>query len=210
MKKGLFLILICLFSISSFAIGSRHIKHRRIVKTEGHIMFKGLSLNQNIDIFTNKLIALGYKQSFGKDTIEHVTYLKGVFAEDSCNILIGYTPITKKVAYISLFSDPYTDWQLVKDRYVYLKEQYSLKYGKPFHSEEHSLDRYLDEDSLEMKLLEKPGFRYLAEYHINYGIITLTILKGNNNYPMIGISYVDTINFYLSEKEKNSKVQNDI
>jgi len=210
MKKCFVFILILIVCNISFANRPKHIQHNRIIKVEGHIMFKGLSLDQNIDSFTNKLINLGYKRDFKKDTIKHTAYLKGLFATDSCEICICYTPISKKVYFIDVMTTPYNDWQSVKDEYVHLKEQFSLKYGKPFICEENSLDVCLNGDRLEMEALQKPDFKFESAYNIINGTIILAITKGGDGYPYISMVYGDSVNSKMNDKEENSKVQDDI
>jgi hypothetical protein len=109
MKKIIFVLSFCIFSVSAFA--------------QQHLKFKNLPIDGSLESFTEKLVVAGFTADSKRSNYQ---FLKGKFAGiDGCKIFAYTSP--DKVYEVEVDFPSYTLNNVLYDR---LKSMYTYKYGK--------------------------------------------------------------------------------
>lgn len=117
MKKAFLLFAALLGVLFSYAQGDQK-----------HFNFENMSMGLNRDTL---VFQMGY--NFGWKTLSHegsVEALKGEYCECECDILILYTPITKRPVRMTLLIKSHPS--LIDANYKVFRDRYTKTYGNPF------------------------------------------------------------------------------
>ena len=160
---------------------------------EGHMTFKGVDINGNIESFVAKLEEQGFvKQSIKKDH----AIMTGFFTAEDVILYIHATPISNTVYGVSVVYKPADSWPNQETHYRNLRMSLARKYGDPI-AEIWDVDDFLPEQKL------KEGYSTAkTEYGDANGGVTISI----ESTVHVGVS---TRIFYW-DKENQTKNQEEI
>ncbi|MBP9018142.1 MAG: hypothetical protein BWZ11_00822 [Bacteroidetes bacterium ADurb.BinA395] len=189
--KSLKLLLIILFSVSTFSLYSQE-----------HITFKGIPLKGTINSFAQELVKKGctIKESKG-----NLIILKGEFVNETCEIILVGSKKTNTIWKVVAYLPEQTSWYSIKSDYNILKKQFQQKYGDG-ESYEFFSDPYYEGDGYEMQALRLEKCTYATYFKTETGTISLEISK----FQQISISYEDKINVELKRKESDEIINDEI
>ena len=174
-----------------------------VAQAQEHMVFKGVSMDCDIDTFIAKLEKSGLKLNEHK--YKFCNILTGNFAgEDNCNIYVMYTPQTRLVFKVMVQFPKKTSWNSLKDQYNRLKISYSVKYGDP-ESFEFFKYPYKEGDGKELEAVQLEKCSYISFYKTSSGYIIIKIFKDH-----IQAIYEDNINMEKYQIENSTIVLNDI
>jgi len=190
MKKILYIILLLLFSFSTFAQSE-------------HLKFRDIELNGSITDFIQKLEKLGYSV---KTNLNDIYLLEGDFIGKTCEVIVVSSKKTKTVWKVKVNLPEGKSWYSLKSEYNSVKEQLTKKYGKPKDTYEFFSKPYYEGDGYELQALKKDKCTYYSYWEFENGIISLDMSTDCN----LSINYEDKINVAIKKKEKDEQIQDDL
>lgn len=185
----LFLIaVLCFFTFSGYS--------------QEHLTFKNIPLNGDVNSFAKELV----KQGFGiEETKGNIITLSGSYISRDCEVIICGTKKTNIIWKVNIYLPKETNWYSIKSDFLKLKEQFIAKYGNG-KSFEFFSNPYDEGDGYEMQAVRLEKCRYTTFWETQGGSISLKISK----FEQISVSYEDSINSALDDKERAEAVSNDI
>ncbi len=179
---------LCFFTLSGFS--------------QEHLTFKNIPINGDVNIFAKELVKQGFTI---KETKGNVITLSGSYISRDCEVLILGTKGTNIIWKVIIFLPKETNWYSIKSDFLKLKEQFIVKYntGKSY---EFFSSPYDEGDGYEMQAVRLEKCTYSTFWDTQGGSITLKISK----YEQISVSYEDSINSAIDDKERAEAVSNDI
>lgn len=170
--------------------------------SQEHLTFKNVPLNGDINNFAKELVKQGFTI---KETKGNVIIMSGSYVNRECEVLVLATKKTNIVWKVAIYLPEETIWSSIKYDYLKLKEQFITKYGTG-KSYEYFSNPYYEGDGYEMQAVKLEKCNYITFWEKPEGSISLKISK----YEQIAVSYEDTINSALDDKEKAETISNDI
>jgi hypothetical protein len=170
--------------------------------SQEHLTFKNVPLNGNINNFAKELVKQGFTV---KETKGNVITMSGSYINRQCEVLIFASKKANIVWKVAIYLPEETNWYSIKNDYLKLKEQFITKYGIG-KSYEFFSDPYYEGDGYEMQAVKLEKCNYIIYWEKPEGNVTLSISK----YRQIKVSYEDSINSALDDKEKSEIISNDI
>ena len=167
----------------------------------GHMEFKNIPINGNIDKFVNELIKLGYTEPLLVK--ENQIKLNGVFLEKNCEIYV-YGTIKNKTAYKVRVNLPAEIQDSLQMSFERIRKLYRSEYGI-------GTTRYKQYRNPERLLFKEPGLtRQLrkgdsARYITASGDITVEVQDG-----YISITYLDNANYEIRKREMEEEYKRQI
>lgn len=190
MKKLLFLILAFCSSVAAMA-------------QNGHLEFKGVPIDGNIDNFVSELKKQGFEELHRLDA---GAIMKGNFTGKDANIYILPSAKTKTVWKVSAQFGEDESWQDLKSYYFEYVKLYASKYGEPSNHFEFFSSPYYEGDGYELQALRKDKCNYLTAFELSNGVITISITTQGK----VSLSYEDSKNAEIMKQEKKSNALDDI
>lgn len=176
----------------------------RSQSSEEHFKFKGIPITGSKENFVKELKKQGFKSSEIGDE-----FLKGIFAQRDCYILINTTPITKQAFHIIVLFDDFNNWNEIKNKFDELEKQLYLKYKVSPQSEKEFFYPYEEGDGFELTAIKSGKINYYSIFKLEKGVIHLTFynLEG---IPTLALSYIDNIGNNLHTQEESQLLQSDL
>ncbi len=170
---------------------------------ENHMKFMGISMNENIKTFINKL----QQKRFNELEDLGICYmLKGKFAGyNDCNVFV-YPSSGNKVKTVAV-SLPFADnWTVLYGGYKKIKDMLTEKYGAPGFCRE-EFDSYTEPEDDNSKYHEAMMERckYVSEFDRGNGFIKV-LIASVQMHCYTNIIYVDIIN----QKESDNSAMDDL
>lgn len=186
-----FIIILCFFLLATTG------------HAQDHTVFKGISLNNTLKSFIEKLESKG----FSLDEIKNeVAVLKGDFAGVKGCTIVVYSSIKSNIVWkVAVCLPEHEWWDPLKREYYTFKKLYTEKYGEP-ESYEFFTSPYSEGDGNEMKALWFNKCMYMSIYETNTGSVYLDLTW--RGYLSIG--YEDSINLNIKKKEEEMVIIEDI
>ena len=170
--------------------------------SQEHIAFKTVPLNGDINNFAKELVKQGFTI---KETKGNVITMSGSYINRQCEVIVFASKKTNIVWKVAIYLPEETNWYSIKNDFLRLKEQFITKYGNG-KSYEFFSNPYSEGDGYEMQAVKLGKCHYTTFWETQGGTIGLSISK----YEQISVSYEDTINSALDDKEKSEVINNDI
>lgn len=181
------------FHPSSTADGTAH----KVIK------FRDIPISGNISDMVTKLQNLGYTFDGMKDG---VAVLNGTFLNESCEIVLYATPISKQMHTITVSSGSKSSWYSLKSEYTKIKDLIKEKYNvNPNNSSEKFYSPYYEGDGYEMQALRNDKCSYFSTFKIGDDKIGVYILGDK-----VLLLYENSSNKSLNKREENRKAYLDI
>jgi len=186
------ILLVSLLFVSIFCFGQNE-----------HLKFRDIEINGTLNEFVTQLNKIGYTTS---TIYDRMCSMDGVTFGKESKISAFFDSKTKIVSSLRIDFPGEKDWNTLKDIYVSVKEHLIQDYGYPTRVSEYFKAPYSEGDGNEMKAATTAGkFRYLSEWELDNGTITLQIILGIFNGRQsryVVLLYNDKINKEVEEKEK--------
>lgn len=163
-----------------------------------HLSFKGIPINGNIQLFSKRLKAKGFKSIGSTDGIP---FYSGKFTDTEVNVGVISTDEGKNVYGVVVLFPASEEWKELTGTYNYYKELYTSKYGTPKTSTETNPALY-DDNLFLMAELRSGTVKYISCWNAKGGSIELSI-ENSGDYlkGLVVIRYRDDIN--LENKRKS-------
>jgi len=165
--------------------------------------FRNIPLRGTLTEFANQLVKLGY--TIEDKTEKDVIIMSGQFANNKCEIILLGTLTSNIIWKVGVYFPKNTSWSSIKREYQDLKEQFTAKYGIG-ESFAYFKNPYVEGDGFEMTALKLGKCSYATFWESESGIIKLSISK----VEQVSVSYEDSVNVKIKDKEANEKIMNDI
>jgi hypothetical protein len=165
-----------------------------------HATFMSTPINGTLSSFIAKMTVKGFTDPV---TEGDLTTMHGTFLSEECWIYIKSSLTSKTVYSVTVGYPEYNNWQDLQDHYFSLKGRYIEKYGEPDEVVETCDKEYTD------KLAALKDFA--AAYHIRFKRAKGDVAIFMDQFsPSVNVYYADAINLELSEKERTSKIHEEI
>lgn len=164
-------------------------------QAEGHMMFKGIEIDGDLESFVKQLEGQGFTQlSAGEDYCK----MTGTFTAENVQILVNATHQSNIVYSVMVVYSPISPWPSQEQHYRKLVESLKNKYGKPsleiWDVDEHLPEHYIRE--------EKSTVR--THFECGNGLITIGIMQSFYYGVSTCIIYKDDANYAICKKEVES------
>ena len=170
--------------------------------SQEHLTFKNVPLNGDINNFAKELVKQGFTI---KETKGNIITMSGSYVNRQCEVLMIATEKTNIVWKVAIYLPKETNWYSIKTDFLNLKEQFIAKYGDG-KSYEFFSKPYYEGDGYEMQAVINKKCIYAIYWKKTEGTILLNI----SQYEKISVSYEDSINSALNDKEKSEIISIDI
>lgn len=170
--------------------------------TQDHLKFKGIPIDNNINVFSKELIKQGFTLSESKG---NMIILKGEFVGKQCDVYIVGTKKTLLTWKVYISFNKESSWNSLKSKYNELKEQFTAKYGNG-ESYEFFSSPYYEGDGYETTAISVDKCTWSTFWKTEIGNIDISIENTQN----IAISYQDIKNTDVMRQEKQEIISNDI
>ena len=171
---------------------------------EKHLTFKGVPIDETLDVFVGRLNGLGFTQvSMDKEN----AVMEGPFCGKQCKAVIAASVKTGVVYSASVYVEKSTEWFVIKVAYYRYKLLLAQKYGGG-ESIECFLYPYSDGGGNEEKALRDKKCHYMTSFHVPNGEISI-VLEWQGEFTVV-ISYKDRINGELAEDEEDDMMLDDL
>ena len=171
---------------------------------EKHLTFKGVPIDETLDVFVGRLNGLGFTQvSMDKEN----AVMEGPFCGKQCKAVIAASVKTGVVYSASVYVEKSTEWFVIKAAYYRYKLLLAQKYGGG-ESIECFLYPYSDGGGNEEKALRDKKCHYMTSFHVPNGEISI-VLEWRGEFTLV-ISYKDRINGELAEDEEDDMMLDDL
>ncbi|MBR4402846.1 MAG: hypothetical protein IKT29_04890 [Flavobacteriales bacterium] len=171
---------------------------------EKHLTFKGVPINETLDVFVGRLNELGFTQvSMSKDEI----VMEGPFCGKQCKAIITASVKTGIVYNASVYVEKSAEWFVIKAAYYRYKLLLAQKYGNG-ESIECFLYPYSEGGGNEDKAMKDKRCHYMTSFHVPRGEISL-VMEWCGEFTLV-ISYKDCINGELAEDEEDDMMLDDL
>jgi hypothetical protein len=167
----------------------------------GHMEFKNIPINGNLDKFVNKLIKLGFTEP--QLVKENQIKLKGIFLEKNCEIYV-YGTIKNQSVYKVRVNMPGEVPDSLQSSFEKIQKLYASEYGM-------GTTRYKQYKNRERLLFNEPRLtRHLmkgdfSRYITASGDITVEVQDG-----YISITYLDNVNYEMRKRELEEEYNKEI
>ena len=179
MKRQVVFTLMMFFSVAIFA-------------QEGHLTFKGIPINGNLNSFVTKLKQKGFSVVHSENG---TSMLSGDFAAvKGCTVIVSEheSGVVNRVAV--MFPDK-ENWSMLYNEYSNLKDMLTQKYGEPASVEEVFQKQYFElDDNDKMHEVRMDRCRYICDWTPENGTIELRIQNTDLLGCMVVLIYVDAEN----------------
>lgn len=156
-----------------------------------HMKFKGIPIEGTLNSFVQKLKDKGYTYIGQEDG---TAILKGEFATTKgCTIGVVRFSDRDQVRLVAVIFPDEETWNGITNRYYFLKEMLTEKYGQPDCVEKFT-DREPLSDYLRFHALLKDECEYLSEFSCENGRIQLTMKNTDYNAAAVFLRYIDNEN----------------
>ncbi len=174
------------------------------ISAQEHLTFKGIPLDGNLSTFVGKLKADGCNLIYSND---NAAILSGNFSGEERKIVIYASKSTKTVYQAVVLLEISDSWSLLKNTYNDYKNILTSKYGKGESCQFFS-NPYYDGDGYEMTAIRASKCTYYTEYKLTNGTILLIITDISGG--TVALSYSDTNNETIADREKETLITNDL
>ena len=188
-----------LLSVLFLSVAITNIKAQSSIN---HLTFKNIPITGSLSNMINKLQASGYEL---KDSDDSSALFEGKFANEDCYIIVYTTKKSKLVYHVAIVFEGSNSWTLLKSDYTRLKKQLREKYNIKPNSTETFLSPYYEGDGYELQALKLSKCFYNSRFRLDNGTITLLISKEG-----VLLSYIDSYNESINEKEENDSAFDDL
>ncbi len=164
-----------------------------IAQNSEHMVFKGISIDGNINDFTVKLKQKGFTHL---GTENGMALFKGEFAAyKDCTIGAVSSKSTNLVSKVAVIFPKQETWSMLYDNYNQLKSMLTQKYGEPAENIE-KFEGYSEprNDNSRMHEVKMDRCKYISVWTTDKGQIELTISHGDYLDCFVMLSYWDKIN----------------
>ena len=189
-----------LFTLIVFVLSllTQNVSAQNATSAQKHLKFKNVSITGKLSTVTKQLQAAGF-------TPIEAGRMKGIFANEKCELFISTTPKTKTVFQIAVVYDAAKSWNTLKSYYFRLKKQLKEKYNVQPNSVEKFKDPYYEGDGYELTATKVGKCAYISQFNLDDGDIVLAISDKS-----IAILYVDKVGETIHQKENNENALNDL
>lgn len=170
-----------------------------------HMEFKGVPIDGTLSSFIQKLQSKGFKK-LQDDIDDDIKIMEGNFAGEQSTLYILASPKSKTVWKVLVQYPKENSWSSLKYKYKDIKNLYIKKYGEPKDHFEFFSKPYYEGDGYELQALKNDKCTYATYFKLKEGYISVAI----SSPGCIEISYEDSLNNALKNKEKDSDILNDI
>lgn len=150
MKKFFLLILLVFSAVSSLSAQS----------------FNGVLLGRGLSETYQSFLDKGFKPL---RSVDGIRYLTGSVAGDRYEIGLVYTPISKKVWKIVVYTMPVFSWSILKYQHAKFKEILIRNYGDPKSDFWFFLSPYYEGDGFELQAIRKGAMRSAVFFRDSHG-----------------------------------------
>lgn len=168
-----------------------------------HLKFRDIEINGTLTEFLTRLTKIGYKTS---KMYDGMCSMDGAdFAGKESKITVFFDSETKIVSSLRIDFPCEKDWNTLKDVYVSAQKQLIQDYGNPTRLSEYFKDPFSEGDGNEVQAATRLKFKYLSEWELENGTITLQIILGIFNgrqSKYVVLLYKDKMNEEKEEREK--------
>ncbi|MCU4176470.1 hypothetical protein [Carboxylicivirga sp. N1Y90] len=162
--------------------------------SQERMSFKGVSLNNSVEDFVEKLEEKGFKE-IGRE--DGAVMLQGKFLNQNCYVGVIGVANSNTVWRVAAVLPENETWASLRDEYFAVKELYQNKYGKGKSNE--SFEGY---SGNEMIALYEDRCNYHTAFTTKEGVIIIEIEKSNYMRGVVSIIYEDKVNSELNNAEK--------
>jgi hypothetical protein len=161
--------------------------------------FNGVPLGKGIEETNQLFINKGFKPL---RSVNGIKYLTGSVAGDKYEIGLVYTPISKKVWKIVVYTMPVYTWSVLKYQHAKFKEILTRNYGEPTSDFWHFSSPYYEGDGFELQAIRKGAlisavfFRDDKGNHIYMELESYQIGQGQ-----VCVSYENSVTQELNKAE---------
>lgn len=167
---------------------------------EGHMTFKGIEIDGDIESFVAKLEAQGFDLTYQAD---NAALMSGKFTAEEVSLFIYSTPISKLVYTVLVKYQPTSQWYVLERKYNSLVESLKKKYGEPSASVWEVNNSGDPEHELKMGRAT-----IMTGFETEKGYIIVNMVNGTDEYGFTALTlhlmYRDKENNALSEQEAES------
>jgi hypothetical protein len=164
--------------------------------------FHGVHVGQSLSATQQAFLNKGFTHL---RAVSGIKYMKGVVNGDKHEIGLVYTPTSKKVWKIVVYTSPVSSWSLLKYQYGKFKDLLTKKYGAPTSEYWFFKSPYSEMDGLEMLALSEDALVSSVFYEDAQGnSIHLEMVSYIVNEGQIKIGYqnAEAAKIYETETEK--------
>lgn len=167
---------------------------------QGHLTFRGVPIDGDLETFVGKLEKLGYK-NLDIEPAPNTVVLTGEFTNKEVMVLVVSNANKQNVWKVGVLFEASDSWDFLVSQYDYYKELYTKKYGKPVsHTESFEKDYY--KDSGQLFALSQGWVKYESFWEVDNGDIKVSIAP---------FEYKGTVLLeYQDKKNAEVKSQNDL
>jgi hypothetical protein len=167
----------------------------------GHMEFKNIPINGNLDKFVNELIKLGFTEP--QLVKENQIKLNGVFLEKNCEIFV-YGAKKNQTVYKVRVNLPGEVQDSLQSSFEKIQKIYSSEYGigKTRYKQYNNPERLLFNEPGHARQLRKGDF---SRYITASGDITVEVQDG-----YISITYLDNVNYEIRKSELEEEYKKEI
>ena len=164
-----------------------------------------MPIDGTLQAYTNAMVKAGFHY---EGTQDGIAILSGDFAGYK-NCLVGVSTLKNcdVVSHIAVLFPAKETWSSLRGDYETLKSMLTEKYGYPSDSRERFTEKYINESSsnmLIMDALHEDQYEWYSTFTTELGMIELTIMPGDkSDEGMVRLSYYDKAN---SEKVRSSAI----
>lgn len=167
--------------------------------------FHGVTLGQSLSATQQVFLNKGFTPL---RSVEGIKYMKGTIAGDNYEIALLYTPTSKKVWKIVVYTGPVFSWISLKYQHKKFKDLLTKKYGEPTNDFWYFRSPYYEGDGFELQALRKEAmvssvfFRDPEGNSIFMEMVSFDFGKGQIR---IGYENAEAVKLYTAETEKIEK-----
>jgi hypothetical protein len=171
---------------------------------EEHLTFKGVPINDTLDVFVGRLNDVGFTE-VSVDKEEAV--MEGPFCGKQCKTIITASVRSNVVYSASVYVEKSNEWITIKAAYYKYKLLLAQKYGNG-ESVECFLYPFYEGGGNEGKALRDKKCHYMTSFHVPKGEISI-VLEWREEFALV-ISYKDRVNRELAEDEEDDMMLGDL
>jgi hypothetical protein len=191
--KNFIVVVISMLLFASCTPNSNH-------RSAEHATFMSIPIDGTLNSFIAKMTVKGFTDPISEGDL---TTMHGKFLGEECWIYIKSSLTSKLVYSVTVGYPEYDNWADLQDHYFSLKSTYIGKYGEPDDVVETCDVAYNDT----LEALKD----FAAAYHLSFkrakGDVTIFMDHFNGS---VNVYYADAINLALSEKERETKLHDEI
>jgi hypothetical protein len=178
MKKALLITLLAFISVVCSA-------------QDVHLKFKGISIDGDYKVFSQKLIQKGFKQI--EVSADGIVLVGNFMATPEVMVVVYPDPTSKIVTMVSAMIEAGDNWAKIESKYYDVINTYKQKYGEPTEHIEEFTTKVYDSDPMRLMALQNGQCNYKTLWETEGGRIVISPTYVNFNHYIV-CAYVDELN----------------